>query len=572
MNLFLNSFKLLNSKEKFNLLIIFFLITVSSILEMIGIGLILPLLTLIIDDNYFFNNEIINIIKVQLNINNKNEFMLLILILVILANLIKAIFLTLTAWKQAKDISQIHIRFTNKLYLDYIKSPWEFLMYKNSGTLLRNIHSSTYEFTSKILTSYIQIATELVMLIFVTSMLIFVELKITIISIFFLLVVGFLSQSITKKYNYKFGEIRQKNLQWINKHLIETFRSFKLIKVFNKESIFSKKYHEVSSNEIIAKTTQDIFNRLPRIWIEFLTISVICIVIIISSKYNENFTEFVPLIGLFVAASYKLLPSLSRILNTMQSLRFAKPAVDDLQKEIEEINKKNYQEIKKTQIEEINFNKNIIIENISYTYGNSKIDVFKNFTYEIKKDKVLGVIGASGSGKSTLIDLLMGIINPQSGNIYVDDKNIKNITKSWQRNIGYVPQDTYLLDESIKNNIAFGIPEKLINIKKINEIIASLGLKKMIDDLPYGIESYVGDNGVKLSGGQKQRLGLARALYISPKIIILDEATSALDIENEEKILKLIGGIKNKISIIIISHRESIFPYCDQILNLDQAK
>ena len=572
MNLFLNSFKLLNSKEKFNLLIIFFLITVSSILEMIGIGLILPLLTLIIDDNYFFNNEIINIIKVQLNINNKNEFMLLILILVILANLIKAIFLTLTAWKQAKDISQIHIRFTNKLYLDYIKSPWEFLMYKNSGTLLRNIHSSTYEFTSKILTSYIQIATELVMLIFVTSMLIFVELKITIISIFFLLVVGFLSQSITKKYNYKFGEIRQKNLHWINKHLIETFRSFKLIKVFNKESIFSKKYHEVSSNEIIAKTTQDIFNRLPRIWIEFLTISVICIVIIISSKYNENFTEFVPLIGLFVAASYKLLPSLSRILNTMQSLRFAKPAVDDLQKEIEEINKKNYQEIKKTQIEEINFNKNIIIENISYTYGNSKIDVFKNFTYEIKKDKVLGVIGASGSGKSTLIDLLMGIINPQSGNIYVDDKNIKNITKSWQRNIGYVPQDTYLLDESIKNNIAFGIPEKLINIKKINEIIASLGLKKMIDDLPYGIESYVGDNGVKLSGGQKQRLGLARALYISPKIIILDEATSALDIENEEKILKLIGGIKNKISIIIISHRESIFPYCDQILNLDQAK
>ena len=184
----------------------------------------------------------------------------------------------------------------------------------------------------------------------------------------------------------------------------------------------------------------------------------------------------------------------------------------------------------------------------------------------------MGVIGASGSGKSTLIDLLMGIINPQSGNIYVDDKNIKNITKSWQRNIGYVPQDTYLLDESIKNNIAFGIPEKLINIKKINEIIASLGLKKMIDDLPYGIESYVGDNGVKLSGGQKQRLGLARALYISPKIIILDEATSALDIENEEKILKLIGGIKNKISIIIISHRESIFPYCDQILNLDQAK
>ena len=334
MNLLINSFKLLNSKEKFNLLIIFFLIIISSILEMIGIGLILPLLTLLIDDNYFINNEIIKSIKIYLNIYNKNEFILFILLLVILANFIKAFFLTLTAWKQARDISNIHIRFTNKLYLDYIKSPWEFLMYKNSGTLLRNIHSSTHEFTSKILTSYIQIGTELVMLTFITTMLLLVEVKITLISIIFLLVIGFISQSITKKYNYKFGTIRQKNLQLINKHLIETFRSFKLIKIFAKEKFFSKKYLEISSKEITAKTIQDIFNKLPRIWIEFLTISVICLVIIVSFKYNENFASFIPLVGLFVAASYKLLPSLARILNTMQNLRFAKPAVDELQKEI----------------------------------------------------------------------------------------------------------------------------------------------------------------------------------------------------------------------------------------------
>ena len=184
MNLLLNSFKLLNLKEKFNLLIIFFLITISSVLEMIGIGLILPLLTLIIDNSFFSNNEIIQIVKLKLNIDNKNELLFLILILLIFANLFKSIFLTLTAWKQAKDISKIHIRFTNKLYLDYVKSPWEFMMYKNAGTLIRNIHSSTHEFTSKILTSYIQIGSELVMLVFVTSMLLIVEIKITIISIF----------------------------------------------------------------------------------------------------------------------------------------------------------------------------------------------------------------------------------------------------------------------------------------------------------------------------------------------------------------------------------------------------
>ena len=164
----------------------------------------------------------------------------------------------------------------------------------------------------------------------------------------------------------------------------------------------------------------------------------------------------------------------------------------------------------------------------------------------------------------------MGILEPKSGKIYIDEIDIRKIKKSWQNKIGYVPQETYLLDESIKNNIAFGIPDDLINIDKINEIIISLGLKKMIDNLPDGINSHVGDNGVKLSGGQKQRIGLARALYLSPKIIILDEATSALDIENEEKILKLINNIKNKMSVIIVSHRESIFPYCDKVLNLDQ--
>ena len=202
--------------------------------------------------------------------------------------------------KQARDISNIHIRFTNRLYLDYIKSPWEFLMYKNSGTLLRNIHSSTHEFTSKFLTSYIQIGAELVMLTFITVMLLLVEVKITLISIIFLLVIGFISQSMTKKYNFKFGTIRQKNLQLINKHLIETFRSFKLVKIFSKEKVFSKRYHEISSKEIMAKTTQDIFNKLPRIWIEFLTISAICLVIIVSFKYNENFASFIPLVGSFL--------------------------------------------------------------------------------------------------------------------------------------------------------------------------------------------------------------------------------------------------------------------------------
>ncbi len=576
MNLLITTSKILNQKEKFNLFLIFILITISSFLEMIGIGLILPLLTIIVDNNFFYNNEIVNIIKFKLNIESKSQFVILIIALLIIANLLKASFLTLTAWKQARDISNIHIRFTNKLYLDYINSPWEFLVNKNSGTLLRNIHMSTHEFTSKVLVSYIQIASEVMMLAFVISMLLILQLKMTILAILFFSFVGFIAQKITKKYNFKFGEIRNKNLQLINKHLIETFRSFKLIRTFNKEKIFSKNYLDISSKEIMAKTSQDIFNKLPRIWIEFFSILTICLVTIMATKYNENFSSLIPIIGLFVAAAYKLLPSLTRILNTMQNFRFAKPAVLDLEKEMNEINKKlNLIKIKDEEIKinNINFNKNILIKNVYFSYGDSKQNVFENFCYEIEKNKVLGIIGASGSGKSTLVDLLMGISTPKSGKILIDGKDdIRDFTRYWQSKIGYVPQETYLLDESIKSNIAFGIPENQIDEDKIKKIISSIGLKEMIENLPEGINSKVGDNGVKISGGQKQRLGIARALYISPQIIILDEATSALDVKNEEIILKLINNFKNEISIIIVSHRQTIFPYCNKILNLDEIK
>ncbi len=576
MNLLITTLRILNQKEKFNLFLIFMLITISSFLEMIGIGLILPLLTIIIDNNFFYNNEIVNLIKLRFNIESKNQFVILIIVILVIANLLKASFLTLTAWKQARDISNIHIRFTNKLYLDYINSPWNFLVNKNSGTLLRNIHMSTHEFTSKILVSYIQIASEVMMLGFVISMLLILQFKMTILAILFFSFVGFVAQKITKKYNLKFGEIRNKNLQLINKHLIETFRIFKLIRIFNKEKIFSNNYLDISSKEIMAKTSQDIFNKLPRIWIEFFSILTICLITIIATNINENFSSLIPIIGLFVAAAYKLLPSLTRILNTTQNFRFAKPAVLDLEKEMNEINKNlNLIQIKNndTKINRINFKNNIIIKNIYFSYGDSKQNVFENFSYEIEKNKVLGIIGESGSGKSTLVDLLMGISSPKSGKILIDGKDdIGNFTRYWQSKIGYVPQETYLLDESIKKNIAFGIPENQIDIEKIEKIISSIGLSEMIENLPEGINSKVGDNGVKISGGQKQRLGIARALYISPQIMILDEATSALDIKNEEIILKLINNFKNEISIIIVSHRQTIFPYCNKILNLDEIK
>ena len=538
---------------------------------MVGIGLILPFLNLILDEAYYQNNQYLKTFLFYFNVEDKNFIILVILSFIIFANLIKSIVLTFTAFIQAKSISKIHIRITNEMYFKYIKSPWEYMMNKNSATLLRDIHSSTHEFTSKLLTGILFVISELLMIIFISAMLIIIEPIISLISIIFLIVTGAITQGLTKKYNYTFGIIRQRNLKLINKHLIETFRSFKLIKVLNKERVFSNIYKKVSSDEIFSKANQEIFQKLPRIWIEFFAVLVISFLLVYGLKYNEDLSSLIPTIGIFVVSAYKLLPSLNKILNIIQSLRFATPALENLIEENSDFIKNKDYLVERDQTSKlIKFENNITFKNISFKYKTSNQEIFNNFNFDIKKNSTLGIVGKSGSGKSTLIDILMGILKPDSGEIFIDDTNLNNIKNSWQKKIGYVPQETYLFDDSIKNNIAFGVKDNLIDKNKIYEIIKDTGLNEIINSLPDKIDSFVGDNGAKLSGGQKQRLGLARALYIFPEVLILDEATSALDLETESKILNLLNKYKNRITIIIISHRETILPYCDKILDLNK--
>jgi ATP-binding cassette, subfamily B, bacterial PglK len=572
MNSFNTIIKLLTSDEKFKLFNIFLLIFTCSLLEMLGIGLIFPILNLILDPVFFENNNVIQLVKQKLKISDKNILIIVILSLMMLLNLIKSLILSLTAWRQARDISKIHIRITNDLYLNYIKSPWEFIMHKNSGALIRNIHSSTHELTSKMITGYILLASEFLIIIFICTLLIIINFKITIFALIFFSILGFISQGITRKYNYKFGEIRSKNLKLINKHIIETFRSFKLIKVFNKENVFSSKYLKISKDEIDSKTYQEVFQRLPRIWIEFLTIFFIGSITIFSLKFIDvdGLAKFIPLLGVFVAALYKLLPSLAKILNTIQTFRFAYPAIKILHNDMLKFKKyKSYLLDRQSKPNALEFNTKITFKNIKFRYPNTQNYIFDNFSYKIEKNKTIGIIGKSGSGKSTLVDLLMAILNPESGQILIDDKDLIENKLAWQNKIGYVPQETYLLDDTIKNNVAFGVKNEFISSSKVLEAINKSGLKSVIENLPQQTDTYTGDNGVKLSGGQKQRIGLARAIYLSPEVLILDEATSALDIETEKKILNLLKEYKNKITIIIISHRDSILPYCDEILELN---
>ena len=284
------------------------------------------------------------------------------------------------------------------------------------------------------------------------------------------------------------------------------------------------------------------------------------------NNYNEE--KIIPIIGLFAAASFRLMPSIVRIMQTLQKIKYNLPIIEGV---LEEMNKKNdIHEIYSTSNKKLiahNFKK-IQFDKINFNYDNSCESVIKNLTFEIKKNEILGISGKSGSGKTTLINIVSGLLKIKSGKVFVDDKLVEGNIKFSKNTIGYVPQRIYLLDDTIKNNIAFGESEDSIDNKKIIDLINNVKLKELVDKTNKGVETNIGEFGDKLSGGQIQRLGLARALYLSPKILILDESTNALDVDTERSIFDYLLKIKTNLSIIIVSHKKSILEKCDKIIEL----
>jgi ABC-type bacteriocin/lantibiotic exporter with double-glycine peptidase domain len=282
--------------------------------------------------------------------------------------------------------------------------------------------------------------------------------------------------------------------------------------------------------------------------------------------------DLIPILSMFLAASFRLIPSINKIMASIQSIKFTKPVVDGIIEEFKIIDsKKSIVKNETLKISTLNFENNIEIKNLSFQYESTSKFILKNINLNIKKGSAIGFIGSSGSGKSTLIDIILGILTPSEGNIFIDKIDVNENLRLWQNLLGYVPQSIFLSDESIRNNIAFGIEEKLINEEQIQEAIQMADLQDFINSLPKGIETVVGERGVRLSGGQRQRIGIARALYYNPQIIIFDEATSALDASTEDNVMDSINKLKNIKTMIIVAHRLSTLSKCDIIYELSDG-
>lgn len=545
-------FNILTTKQKIKLCLLILLMFFGVVLELVGIGLIIPLITIFMDNVsnpniLFIKNFIIktfNFFHINISLNS-------LLIFLIIFFLFKAAFLTNLSLRQSKFIYKLEGDISKRIYGIYMNQSYNFFVTNNNATLIQNVINEPMLFNGYAAQAMMLLLAEMMVIFGILSFLIFVQPLETVIILLTSLILIFIWIKISKKRIEIWGLLRQKNLEKAIQHLQQGIFAIKEIKIFNKKDFFLSKFNfftdKIHSNNSKASFTL----QLPRLWLDFFAILIIVILFFFLSlsKFNISIYEILPIIALYLVSAFRIIPSINRSLHAAQQLSFADASINRI---FEQLNLPI--KLKELNLKEIRFKKKLCLEQINYSYSTDQ-QTLKNINIEIIKGEHVAIVGPSGSGKTTLLNLIIGLIQPNQGKIEVDGINIHDHIESWWSQIGYVPQNIYLLDDTLLANIVLGEESNSVNIEKVMEVIKLCSLDSLIENLSNGLMTNIGERGIKLSGGQIQRIGLARCLYRESTVIFLDEATNALDIETETEVFKIFEKLRNKKTIINISHR-----------------
>ncbi|MDC1254185.1 ABC transporter ATP-binding protein/permease [Pelagibacteraceae bacterium] len=557
MNQVIQIIRTLNKKIEIELIFLFFFILIAVVLEVLGLGLMIPLIDAVLNKDHKFIVFISNHFKFD-NIE------IILLSLFIIFYFVKTLFLTFLAYKKTFLIAGIQKVVAQNLYKRYVKQDYQNHQDSKSSEQIRNIIQESTLF-SQVVGAYLLLATESIVLFAIIVFLIFYNLKATLIIFITTSIVALVIFYLPNKRLQYWGKKRQYHDNKKIKFIQDAFGSFKEIKIGSLENFFNKNffYHNSEGANLIGKMV--FVGQVPRLFLEFFGVFCICGFTVLLLSLNKDYSEILPLMIIFTVAGVRLLPSFTKLIAGLQKIKFSSVVVKLIYNEV--INSKINTKIEKKG-QEILFNNNLEVSKLSFKYKDENIETLRDINFKIKFGEVIGIIGTSGAGKSTLVNLITGLNLPSTGNITVDGKNINTNFYSWYQNIGYVSQNIYLSDDTIKNNIAYGVEPSEINESSIKYAIEKSNLKFFIDNLDKGINTTVGELGNKISGGQKQRIGIARALYGRPRLLILDEATNSLDQVTENKILEELKILKGKITILFITHRLSTLSFCNKIFRI----
>lgn len=567
MSLFRKIWYLLGDDQRRASIVLLGLMLVGMALETLGIGLVIPLLALMSQAGLETTHPIFAIWLSSFGSTSQEWLVLAGMSALVAVYAVKTLFLAFLAWRQARFVSVIQASLSQRLFAGYLGQPYTFHLQRNSAQLIRNTISQAGSVAGSFQQS-LCLLTELLVMLGISIMLLSVEPVGALLVVSTLGSAGWGFTRLSRSRILRWGDAYQFHEGLRIQYLQEGLGGAKDIKLLGREEDFLDRYyfHNVSSARIAER--QATLQALPRLWLEFLAITGLAVLVLVMVVQGKALDAFIPTLGLFAAAAFRLIPSVNRVLSAVHNLRFSLPMIDTLFNEFHLMGAVTTMQSGAQLV----FDKALVIDGVGFQYPCAEFPALSDISLSIPRGASVGFVGGSGAGKSTLVDVILGLLPPSSGAVKIDGVDIQTYLRGWQDQIGYVPQSIFLSDDTLRRNVAFGVPVEQIDEVAVWRAIRASQLEKFISQLPLGLDTLMGERGVRLSGGQRQRIGIARALYHDPQVLVLDEATSALDIATEHDVMEAVRALHGDKTLVIVAHRLSTVEHCDRIFRLEHGK
>ena len=552
----------LTRRERRALIGIFLLILVGTVLETFSVGLLIPALSVLTKDDSGFNLPYLTL-KSSLS---KTELIQLAAAAIFIVYLTKNIFLGVSTWIQRGFLTKISARLSARMLEIYIRQPYSYHLRQNSSVLIRNTQDASMVVAGGIEPSLTVLSDGLIAVsLFVV--LVVVEPLGTLSAIAIFLSATYLFQRFTNSRLQRWGKQRQQQKGKIIQTIQQSLGAVKDVQVLGREQMFIDVHREQQIVDTDLLRRINMTQALPRLWLEIIAMGSMASLVVIMLWVGNEVNAIVPVVGLFALSAFRVLPSVNKIVNGLQTLKVTRSTIETIHQDL------GLAVPQSNGIDDVQFEFSLLsTSNLNFRYEMTDEDVLKNVNISVQRGEAVGFVGQSGSGKSTLIDILLGLLDPKNGSVSINGLSIGEVKRQWQHIVGYIPQTIFLMDDSLRRNIAIGIADSEIDEVAIQDALKSAQLEDFVASLPEGLDTVVGERGVRLSGGQRQRIGIARALYHRPSVLVLDEATSSLDTETEKGVMQAVQALQGDKTVIIVAHRLSTVEYCDRLYRLDAGR
>jgi ABC-type multidrug transport system fused ATPase/permease subunit len=549
------------------MLLLLAMMIVGMGLEMLGVGLVVPMLVFLTRPDYVGRFPDAESFLAEWGIAGREELVVAAMLVLVAIFLVKAAFLAVLAWAQTRFAFAVQAKLSQRLFTAYLMQPYTFHLQRNSALLLRNLTSEVGLFTSYVLVPGFLVITEVLVVLGLCALLLVMEPVGAVVVIAVMASASWLFDRLTRRRIAHWGFARQHHDGLRIQHVQQGLGGAKEVKVLGREREFLEQYREHNERTAYVSHLQIALAQMPRLWLELLAVVGLAALVLAMLAQGRAVESIVATLGLFAAAAFRVIPSANRIIAAGNTVRYSGPAINTLYDEMQLEASVSPADASAG----APFREKLALENVTFTYPGAVEPALKDLSFVVHRGESVGIMGPSGTGKSTLVDVLLGLLIPQSGDVLVDGESIRKHPRNWQRQIGYVPQSIYLIDDTLRRNVALGLANAEIDDVSVWRSLRDAQLDEFVRAQPDGLDTIVGERGVRLSGGQRQRIGIARALYHDPAVLVLDEATSSLDTVTERGVIEAVTALQQK-TIIVVAHRLSTVAHCNRVLSIEGGR